>query len=344
MNDIFKSCLLTALLGTALCGCAKQQQVSQQSEAPPRPERAAELSQPSARGAGNAAGQVLFNGKGAANIEVKLCEDFSTRAGCRGTTFGAVTDAGGNYLVKEVPPGDYGLMVEIFQTGKYLFPKAGAFGADKFRLEAGKTLPIRDVNLWKLDLRPLAPANGAKVNSDKPTLSWQSYPDAAQYKVSLRARSGTMKSQFFKTDTTSITPPKPLHNGPHTWTITAYNDDGIQLAITPQVARFTVTGQKQYSDKIVALGRVSLVSPAKNATIGGRNITLQWKPDPKADEYRVYLKSSQPRVVILNRVRVKSTSWRLEQTLPATRYNWQVRSYKNGRQISYSPVQFFTVK
>ena len=357
MNNILKSRLWLALPAIVLSGCTGNEQQSQPSETTVRTERAevspsqsapanrVDLSdQPRARGTASAVGQVLYNGKGAANIEVKLCEDFSTRDGCRGATFGAVTDANGDYLVKNVPPGDYGMMVAIFETGQYLFPKSGAFRTAKFTLKAGETLPIREVNLWKLDLRPLAPANNSEVDSDKPTLSWQAYPDAAQYKISLRARSGTMKSQFFKTDKTSITPPQPLHNGLHTWTLTAYNGDGVQLAVTPRVAQFTVTGQKQYNDKIVALGKVDLVSPAKNATVSGTDLTLRWKPVPNADEYRVFLKSSQPRVVILNRVSVKGTAKRVEQTLPAKRYNWQVRAYKNGRQLSYSPVQFFTVK
>jgi hypothetical protein len=51
---------------------------------------------------------VFFNEKPAADIEEKLCEKFSRfLSGCSGETLIAKTDANGEYLIKDVPPGIY---------------------------------------------------------------------------------------------------------------------------------------------------------------------------------------------------------------------------------------------
>ena len=57
-------------------------------------------------GKANVQGKAFYNEKPAANIEVKLCEKFNQYiGGCGGQTFSAKTDGGGEYLIRNVPPG-----------------------------------------------------------------------------------------------------------------------------------------------------------------------------------------------------------------------------------------------
>src|SRR6266567_2904681 len=59
-------------------------------------------------GRANVQGRVLYNGKPAANIEVKLCEKFNQYLnGCGGQMFTAKTGDDGQYLIRNVPPGIY---------------------------------------------------------------------------------------------------------------------------------------------------------------------------------------------------------------------------------------------
>ncbi len=74
-------------------------------------------------GKANVQGRVLYNGKPAANIEVKLCEKFNQYLnGCGGQTFTAKTGDEGQYLIRNVPPGIYeGLTAKVFDTPYYVF-------------------------------------------------------------------------------------------------------------------------------------------------------------------------------------------------------------------------------
>ena len=92
-------------------------------------------------GKANVQGKVLYNGKPAPNIEVKLCEKFSQYfGGCQGQTFNTKTDEGGEYLIKNVPPGIYeGLTAKVFDTPYYVFATSGFVGSAKYELKADET-------------------------------------------------------------------------------------------------------------------------------------------------------------------------------------------------------------
>ncbi len=102
-----------------------------------------------AAGKGNAIGRVLYNGQGAANIEVQLCEKIGFVGGCTGKTFGAKTNKEGFYVIDNVAPGEYSLAVRVFSTNSFIYPTAGILSAAKFQIEKDKSLDIRTVNLWK---------------------------------------------------------------------------------------------------------------------------------------------------------------------------------------------------
>ena len=80
-------------------------------------------------------GKVFYNEKPAADIEVKLCEKFNRYfGGCSGATFTTKTDANGEYLIKEVPPGVYeGLTAKVFNTPYYVFATSGFIASAKYK-------------------------------------------------------------------------------------------------------------------------------------------------------------------------------------------------------------------
>lgn len=204
-----------------------------------------------AAGKANVQGKVLFNEKPAADIEVKLCEKFSRFLnGCGGATFTARTDANGEYLIKDVPPGIYeGLTAKVFNTPYYVFATSGIVGSAKYKLEEDATFFAPDTSLFKSDLKLLNPKAGAKVGADNIEVKWDAYPDAAYYKFSIHADSSTeAKTEYDyinkRVDGTSFVLEKPLALGSYRAQVTAYNSNDVKLAESSSDIKFTVVGAK----------------------------------------------------------------------------------------------------
>lgn len=202
-----------------------------------------------ASGKANVAGKVLYNEKPAANIEVKLCEKFNQYfGGCTGQIFTAKTDAGGEYLIKDVPPGIYeGLTAKVFDTPYYVFATSGFVSSAKYEIEPDQTFFAPDANLFKSDLKLVNPKAGQKVGPSDMELRWESYPDAAYYKFSINPDSSTSAETNYdyinkRIDGTSFVLDKPLAPGTYSCTVTAYNSNDIKLAVSPDDIKFTVTG------------------------------------------------------------------------------------------------------
>ncbi len=201
-----------------------------------------------AAGKANVQGKVLYNGKPAAAIEVKLCETFNQYfGGCGGQTFTSKTDANGEYLIKDVPPGVYeGLTAKVFATPYYVFATSGFVGSAKYKIEADRTFFAPDTNLFKSDLRLLNPKAGSKIGAPNIEIKWESYPEAAYYKFSINAdASSEAKTDYDyiskRVEGTSYVLDKPLSPGTYTCTVTAYNSNEIKLAESASDIKFTVT-------------------------------------------------------------------------------------------------------
>lgn len=201
-----------------------------------------------AAGKANVQGKVLFNGKPAPNIEVKLCEKFNQYfGGCQGQIYTTKTDGNGEYLIKDVPPGIYeGLTAKVFDTPYYVFATSGFVGSAKYELKADETFFAPDSNLFKSDLKLVNPKAGAKIGPDI-ELKWESYPDAAYYKFSIYADTATGAESNYdyinkRIDGTSDTLDKPLKPGSYRVVVTAYNSSDIRLAQSADDIKFTVTG------------------------------------------------------------------------------------------------------
>ena len=242
-------CLITAL---SLIGCKvgnKNSQIgSSNSSAATEPERGesgVEKVKP-APGTGNVQGKVLFNGKPAENIEVKLCETFNRfLGGCGGQTYTARTDKDGDYIITNVPPKVYeGLMARVFDTDSFIFATTGIGGlsASKYEVKADRTFFVSPTNLYKGDLKVLNPKAGAKVSAQNLELKWESYPDAAYYKFSIYPDEGSVTSPYVneRVDGTSFSIDKPLEKGTYRWQVSAFNSADKKLSESSDDIKFTV--------------------------------------------------------------------------------------------------------
>jgi hypothetical protein len=200
-----------------------------------------------AAGKGNVQGKALFNEQPAVGVEVKLCEKFSQFVGgCSGKTYTTKTDAGGEYLIKDVPPGMYeGLTVRVFNTPYYVFAVSGYVTAAKYNIEADKTYFAPDSHLFKNDLKAVNPKAGAKVPTDGLEVKWEPYPDAAYYKFSIFADTSTGAEPPYdfinkRVDETSFTLDKPLKPGSYTFKVDAFNSSDRKIAQNSGDIKFSV--------------------------------------------------------------------------------------------------------
>jgi hypothetical protein len=206
-----------------------------------------------ATGKSNVQGKVFYNEKPAANIEVKLCEKFNQYfGGCEGQVYTTKTDANGEYLIKDVPPGLYeGLTAKVFDTPYYVFATSGFIASAKYKLEPDETFFAPDSNLFKSDLKLLTPKAGTKVGPENIEIKWESYPDAAYYKFSINGDSSTGAETNLdyinkRIDETSYVLEKALSPGGYRITVTAYNSNDIKLAESASDIQFTVTGAAKH--------------------------------------------------------------------------------------------------
>ncbi|HEY6231849.1 MAG TPA: hypothetical protein VIW64_11330 [Pyrinomonadaceae bacterium] len=198
-------------------------------------------------GKANVQGKVLYNEKPAADIEVKLCATFSRFVGgCGGETFTAKTDAAGEYLIKNVPPGIYeGLTARVFNTQYYVFATSGIVGSAKYKLEPDQTFFAPDTNLFKSDLKLLSPKAGSKIGANNIEVKWDAYPDAAYYKFSIHADDASATNYDYinkRVDGTSFVLDKPLAAGSYRIEVQAYNGNDVKLSESADDIKFTVTG------------------------------------------------------------------------------------------------------
>ena len=307
---------------------------AQATQEPQRSNTGAQVKPPA--GFGNAQGRVLWNEQPAANIRVQLCETVSFISGCGGKTYAAKTDKDGNYTIDKVPPGDYGLAVQIFDTDGFVYPTDGILSAAKYHVNDGETLDIRATNLFKTDLQTIAPRAGETVKTAAPVLRWNPYPSATTYDVTLSPKDGG-ETQTLKTSDTHITPETPLLNGKFAFEVTARNANGVKIAETRAASPFQVTGQSGSS-------KVALDAPHPDQTVAGSGLVFKWQKNPLATGYQIYLNEEKGAQAVLAFEKVDGTSYPLSQTLPPGLYFWSITATKDGKKIAASELQSFRVK
>jgi hypothetical protein len=200
-----------------------------------------------AAGKGNVQGKAFYNDQPAAGVEVKLCKTFSQFVGgCGGETFKTKTDASGEYLIKDVPPGEYeGLTVQVFNTPYYVFATSGFVSAAKYKIEADKTYFAPDTHLFKNDLKVTSPKASAKIAPESIEVKWDAYPEATHYKLSVYAdtASGAEANYDYigrRVEDVSVVMDKPLKAGSYTVKVEAFNANDRKLSQSSNDMKFTV--------------------------------------------------------------------------------------------------------
>ncbi len=203
-----------------------------------------------AAGKANVQGKALYNGKPAVGVQVKLCQKFSQYVGgCSGETFTTKTDAAGEYLFKDVPPGLYeGLNVKVFDSNYFVFATAGVIASAKYDLTADSTYFAPDTNLFKNDLKVSAPKAAAKVAPEGVVVKWEAYPDAAYYKFGVYADSASGAETNYdyinkRVDGVEFTLDKPLKPGAYSVKVDAFNANDVKLAQSSNDMKFTVNAK-----------------------------------------------------------------------------------------------------
>lgn len=196
-------------------------------------------------GKANVQGKVLFNGEGAAGVEVKLCQKFSRFMGeCSGDTFRTKTDEAGEYLIANVTPGIYeGLLVKVFDTNSYVFAtqRYGITSA-KYKIDADSTYFAPETNLFKTDLKLSEPKAGSTVAGADIKIKWEAYPGAAYYKLTLSPEEYDADSSISgeRVEGTEFAVSKPLKPGKYTYTVSAFNGSDVKLSEPKERLSFTV--------------------------------------------------------------------------------------------------------
>jgi hypothetical protein len=198
-------------------------------------------------GTSNVWGKVLFNSKPAEKIEVKLCETLNSfTMECGGKTFKSVTNADGEYLLAGVPPKEYqGLIVKVFDSNFYVFEASIGGIPKKYKLKPDETFYVTETNLFKGDLKTVAPKSGAKVSGQDLELSWNAYPDAAYYKVSLYSVGKDYKPSpvvGVRVDENTYKVPQEIEGGEYSLQVEAYNAADKKIAQSDRKHKVTITG------------------------------------------------------------------------------------------------------
>ncbi|MEO6062773.1 MAG: hypothetical protein ABIQ99_12620 [Thermoflexales bacterium] len=291
-----------------------------------------------APGKGNVDGSVVWNGAGAADQEVKLCEDFQLIGGCKGREYSTRTSAAGAYRFAGVEPGEYALAIRPFGAESMIYITSGAITARKFAVEANKTLDIRPQSVYKLDLALGEPRQAAAVTAGAPALNWTAYPSADYYEVYLTPARGDTVLNNSQTRDTSLAA-TGLLNCEYRWRVSAFNVARAKIAESVE-QKFSVAGQA--GPCVIPL----LGPPNRAPNVAGANVRLEWESHPLAVRYEILMwNDSKPdRPKLLDFASVNEPLYAFTDTLEPARYVWTVYAMdKDGKRIAASETVNFTV-
>ena len=250
----------------AICNISKIESAESTTavESPEMPTPAQAANSP-ASGTGTAIGRILWNGQPMAGVTVKLCTDWVF--GCQTTEYKAITDKDGRYTIAGLPAGDYDFATKTpGQKGEI-----GYFDR-KVTVVAGQTVTVQDTNVIKYDLKLTSPDNDATVTSNMPALEWEAYPDATYYEVCVTYYKpvSTIEIPESVVNSEKVSVPRyifknPLAPGKYSWSIYAYNADGIEISASRSDSDF---GCQSYYFFVVPTVEIDL---SDNYTVTGTN-------------------------------------------------------------------------
>jgi hypothetical protein len=184
---------------------------------------------PPVQGKGNVIGLVLWNDQPVPKALVWLCEEFD--GGCKGRyQYSANTDKNGYYVFNNVTPGRYIVAINSFSSSWFIF-YFDSKGNREQTVSEGENLALEPWNIWKTNLKLIAPKEGKILSDPHPIFKWEPFPDAAYYRIYI------YKGYFVETiedgtrvDGTEFTSKKEFITCWYMWKVVAFNERGTRIA------------------------------------------------------------------------------------------------------------------
>ena len=172
-------------------------------------------------------GKVLFNGKGMHSIIVRLIDKYRTSDG----SMSAVTNDSGEFLITNVPDGEYSAYIYTGDNPKYFNRES-----ELISIKNGKMLAVKPISLGALII-PVSPAIASIVKNIKGSLSvsWSAVSDAASYKIVVKKVGSDKGVDVYDSQTASVKIPSAglLQGNQYELQIFAYNTAGDFIGGTP---------------------------------------------------------------------------------------------------------------
>lgn len=324
--------------GTTSSAEASESSPVENTESPP-PEQLVYDGPAPAAGRSALQGRVIWNDEPVVGAMVRLCEDVGTFSGCEGETFDTTTGGDGAYLFSDVAPGEYTLMVKDAGTDSFVFVQTLSMDGETLVIEADEGVDIGDFPLVRFDLVLTGPSDGEHVTEGQPGLTWEPYPGAVTYEVSLMPEHGSSAISSQVVQEPTVTPQDPLLTCEYGWWVEAYNAGGVQIGESADHYAFNVEGQP-------ASCYVDVLAPADHAVVPAKGVTLKWKAHPLADHYTLHSwkddDSSNP---ILEFLEVNGTSYTIPGALAPGEYVYFVNAVDaDGETVATNDTRYFTVR
>ena len=305
----------------------EQPTVSSQGPAPTATERASDCASspphdytgpaPQA-GTANLYGLLLWNSIPQTDLEIQACLDSNYKNECEEPIYSATSDSNGAFLIANLPPGEYDVVVHALSQEKWLDVKDLTDDYHVGEVEADRCVSTGNINLIKFDLFQKTPANNARLSEARPVLTWDAYPDAAYYEIYWGSDEGQAVLVSERVNTNQITPPVDVLSCKYAWHVTAFNAQSVPIAETEEYFYFYV------QDQPISCYVVNNL-PTSNSTVSGANLVLSWDAHPLAVKYQVTMVMSSPTYKkIVDWVEVTEPRLALDVTLEAGDYYWNV--------------------
>jgi hypothetical protein len=269
-------------------------------------------------GTANLYGTLLWNSIPQPDLEIQACLDSNYKNECEEPIYSATSDNNGAFIIANLPPGEYDVVVHALGQQKWLDVKDLTDDYHVGEVEADRCVSTGNVNLIKFDLFQKSPANNARLSDARPVLTWDAYPDAAYYEIYWGSEEGKAVFVSERMNTNEATPPVDVLSCKYNWKVTAFNSQGVSIAETEEFFYFYV------QDQPISCYVVNNL-PASNSTVSGSSLVLSWDAHPLAVKYQVTMVMSSPSYEkIIDWVEVTEPRLVVDVTLKPGEYYWNV--------------------
>ena len=301
------------------------------------------------QGKGALYGQFLQeDGAAAVGYPVVICQDFSQYGACQGRRYVTVTEMDGTYVIEDVEPGQYVLMIhlddeeemplqimmeETSQISQFVVADQQLLKIEPLFLLDNALRAIRPTGMVRLPKETVASGATGTVQ-----LRWRLHPEAVAYEVYLAPEKGEAVFVAERVAEGEVTAVLPRLNCHYQWQVTAFNRANIEIAIMSKYARFEVIGEEDDCE-------LPLVAPPPNATLSSAEaIKLDWEAPETADHYRVWLVNETHNTTILDFMEVSNSHYKIPNRLLPAHYIWAVFVYDaTGHMVAESEILKFEV-